>query len=351
LALDNKVWPEYFGIATYQKIRSGMLGMCSAESRTAFDSAYGTVRVIFANDPLQLQYVTETFYDHPERFARFVINLVDGSLNLCGSQPSEQNHSGVCAYLGTGCAQPLHDQIGKLFTRKREQVAQKETNRRIYQLDCMATANKKIMTVDDKEALLTLSKHAYNEIWCKMRNEAKNYSCTGEPNEVQAVQRNGQHPESARLIPPGERCPCPDRVALLAQCVHECCAAQGRFVKKLWNMRHWQPDALLAHAVGSPSYCGSTSTATKRKVSIATAFMTGKKKSKSGGCGFCGQTGHNMKGCRAKLEHGKHLTNSQLNELLIGDLVRASRATALSQGIVTNNAPILQSLPKTSMSQ
>jgi hypothetical protein len=42
-----------------------------------------------------------------------------------------------------------------------------------------------------------------------------------------------------------------------------------------------------------------------------------------------------MIGCITKLTHGKHLTNSQLNDLLIGDLASASKATELPQDIAT----------------
>ena len=413
---------------------------------------------------------------------------------LSGSQPSEANHSSVCSHLGSGCAQPLHDEINKLFSRKREQVAQKETARKRYRLHCVARTirNSDGWEDDKKDALLTLSKKSHG-IFVTIVKDAENYSCR-------------QLLESARRIPNSERCPCPNRIALCVQCVHEYCAAGRLFRKDLWSMRHWQRDALPATAVGSSMYSqleaevytdeGGTqavaadsdvasageeeeddnfpmnnvddgddndnnppteldghgrglvdtaevsavpykemaqkvcelldagngldpkwmnlfygnicevlsavrdetgiyqrnvSTAsgvkgssqvlrgaatiskaasdksvsqaprgaktrragapsTLRKASKATTIMTRASQSKKGGCGFCGQAGHNMIGCVAKLEHGKHLTNSQLNELLIGDLARASKAMELPQGIVTMNAPILKSLPKTSSS-
>jgi hypothetical protein len=113
--LLKKVWPEKFGPVLYAKLEHGLRGMLSAESPEVFDDAFQKVRQFLLSDPSNLDYIKTGFYDHPQKFATFKINEVEGSMERKGDTPAEQNHSSIVSHLGKGSCQPIEKQIVKLF--------------------------------------------------------------------------------------------------------------------------------------------------------------------------------------------------------------------------------------------
>jgi hypothetical protein len=101
-----------------------------------------------------------------------------------------------------------------------------------------------------------------------------------------------------------------------------------------------RPIPVLAHGARP----GATSTKRKRKLRESFTTKQTVKKGKGYSCTFCGESGHNIAGCKSCRKYGKHLKNSDVKEL-IGRLFSAVQASKLPEGIVTEDKPMLKSLP------
>jgi hypothetical protein len=122
---------KHFG-GEYIRLRGPMNSMLNAQSQRACDEAFEVIEEMLRSDPEKLQYVCD-FSEHPERFAPFKINLIEGSLQRLGSVPPEQNHSSIVSHLGKGCAQKMEEQIRQLLTRQQEILSKKQTKRVRYE--------------------------------------------------------------------------------------------------------------------------------------------------------------------------------------------------------------------------
>jgi hypothetical protein len=203
--LLKKVWPEKFGPHVFAKLENGLRGMLGAESPAAFEEAFQHVRRHLLSDPVNLDYIKTGFYHHPEKFATFKINEVEGSMERKGDTPAEQNHSSIVSHLGNGSCQPIENQIMKLFTRQKELLAKRNTATARYNLVCDNLAAEE-SDPSEEEAILVLSNYAYNQIWETEKQESMYYTRQVLEDGSTRVHRKGAPAASARVIAPGERC-------------------------------------------------------------------------------------------------------------------------------------------------
>jgi hypothetical protein len=177
--------------------------MLNAESPEAFDDAFQKVRQFLLSDPSNLDYIKTGFYDHPQKFATFKINEVEGSMERKGDTPAEQNHSSIVSHLGKGSCQPIENQIVKLFERQKELLAKRNTAAARYKLQCSNLAEEE----DDpreQEAILVLSKYAYENLWVIEKQQSMYYTRKEMEDGSTRVHRMGAAVTSARIVLPGE---------------------------------------------------------------------------------------------------------------------------------------------------
>jgi hypothetical protein len=237
--LLKKVWPEKFGPHVFAKLENGLRGMLGAESPAAFEEAFQHVRRHLLSDPVNLDYIKTGFYHHPEKFATFKINEVEGSMERKGDTPAEQNHSSIVSHLGNGSCQPIENQIMKLFTRQKELLAKRNTATARYNLVCDNLAAEE-SDPSEEEAILVLSNYAYNQIWETEKQESMYYTRQVLEDGSTRVHRKGAPAASARVIAPGERCNCVKRKGWGIQCRHE----GDKFDKNKWSYRWFKRGAL-----------------------------------------------------------------------------------------------------------
>jgi hypothetical protein len=115
------------------------------------------IKQVLLDDPAKLDYIRE-YYEHPERFASYVIDTIPGSLKRRGSQGSEAGHSGVLSALGKGSSQKMEFEIQQLLVRAAERLAKHHNQDNLYKFKYLAAKAEE--EVED-EALHILSDCAY----------------------------------------------------------------------------------------------------------------------------------------------------------------------------------------------
>ena len=71
-----------------------MVQVCRDMDVAAFESNFKKPKSVIANNPAHLEYLCES-HDHPELFAQYKINEVEGSMIWYGSQFLDANHASI----------------------------------------------------------------------------------------------------------------------------------------------------------------------------------------------------------------------------------------------------------------
>jgi hypothetical protein len=164
------MWPKYFGGDLYEILKEYLGDMIRVSTQQKYDESVQEIIVVLRDDPEKLPCI-HGYYEHPERFAGFVIDSIPGSLERWGSQHSEANHAVVVAALGTGSSQKMVFEISQHFTQTSERLAKYRNKDSRYRFQCEAGNER-----DD--ALPILLQQAYHKWWLPTKMKADNYTCT-----------------------------------------------------------------------------------------------------------------------------------------------------------------------------
>jgi hypothetical protein len=242
--LLNSVWPHDLGKYLFASLEFHLKGMLHAKSQEEFHQASAMVTQVLVRHPTKYLHFKSAYLDRPHKFSAYKIDEIPLSLGKRGDSPAESNHSSVVAHLDGGAPRQLHDHLQLLLTRQKEIAAKHHQAEIQWWNQCQIIAQEMRRNGEENlvEVLFTLSEWALKKLWKPELIESANYECIPRDDGSSEIRRRGI--TNGRVIRPGERCKCITRVTLACQCKHEICLHGGRFVKHLFDFRHYQKNAL-----------------------------------------------------------------------------------------------------------
>ena len=201
-----------FGPCTYALIQHCLDGMLYAYTSADYKEHDCKCVKLLELDPNNLDKVTH-IYSHPEKFSRHYVRSIIGNAEMLGSQISESNHNMVRAHCGSGSNQYIIAQVRTLLEKQREKILNKEYDDTKYKQKCISESLT-INDINDKNALLTLSKNFYVNNWKKMVHNSLEYKLLNViEDDYHRVIKDYALPNSVRKIRKGQRCNCPTRIS------------------------------------------------------------------------------------------------------------------------------------------
>jgi hypothetical protein len=84
--------------------------MSVSKTQEEWDNAYKHASEVLISRP-QMKSTIDDIYNTTEQYASFFLQGIEGNLTMNGDVSTEQNHSGVLAYLGKGAAFAVSEQM------------------------------------------------------------------------------------------------------------------------------------------------------------------------------------------------------------------------------------------------
>jgi hypothetical protein len=161
--LLNEVWPDHFHLSVYPAIKTFLGTMLLSKTSDEWENAYECASEIFVSKP-RMKGALDAIYNATENYADFFLRGIEGNLMMNGDVSAEQNHSGVCAYLGEGAAFDVSEQMTHLLRRQQnldKMRRQKEDDQYVRSLRYESTYKEPVYAKDDLKAKKTFSLYAF----------------------------------------------------------------------------------------------------------------------------------------------------------------------------------------------
>jgi hypothetical protein len=231
----------YAGVAKF------LVQMLNAVSRAKYDEAFLEVEKILRPRPAKLAYI-RSFYNKPHNIALFHILTVRGSMRKRGGSHAEQNHSSIESRISKGAAMEPEVLVKMLLDRQGELVATRKSRAARHLVTSYAQAKRLPEGAFQRNALLSLSKHAYTNFFKPGFTQMDQYEyrdCVVEGKPGKQVRHISKPWDVAQIILDGERCRGESCVTFNTQCIHEM-KSHGEFRVEKWGTRHLQ-DIVYEH--------------------------------------------------------------------------------------------------------
>jgi hypothetical protein len=246
----NGAWPKFFGPHHWPRFSKDFGGLVYSYTDEVYMAKYELLKARLASESkgaAWVQYLETSVHAHRHQFVRAYVQEYEYNLEKEGSSPAEANHSSYVGRIGPVSVEQPAIMVQKTLIRHNDIC--KERNELIvrYRAQCIAKAATVPMELQDKLALLALSRWGY-ELWVAAREESPKYECIVE-DQKKVVRRIG-FTEGGREVGDGTKCDCRKRIAFKGQCQHLVKGNDGMFILDLWDAQ-WLQRTILRTATAS----------------------------------------------------------------------------------------------------
>jgi hypothetical protein len=255
ISATNGAWAKFFGPHYWPRFSEDFRGLVYSYTEEDYMSKYERLRGRLTSEcpsdskgVAWIGYLETSVHGHRHQFVRAYVQEYWYNREREGTVPAEINHASYVARIGPVSVEEPAKMVEQTLNRHSDICKERNEGIVRYKAQCIARAATGRMELQDKIALLALSKGGY-ELWEEARDKSLNYGCIVQHDNRKLVRRNGLT-EGGRDVGDGTKCICQKRKAFVGQCEHLVKGNDGIFILALWDT-HWLQRTMLRRADAS----------------------------------------------------------------------------------------------------